>query len=679
MPEGRARGPARGESESAVQPEPAAAEVECEQGALAGPGNRAVTGWVRDAGPGRPLDPVLRAELEPAFDEELGTVRIHDDGDAQRAARDANAHAFVHGEHVVLDASLREVLERAGGRKLLAHELAHVVQQRRGGAREPSPAPGTASEAEADAAAGAVAGGGTAPALSGSAVGVARTPRDVAGLTEQELLAEHESTQQWLLEHKEGDPGYQETLDYFQRLDRESINRPAATSSGTTSKASTSTSSSADATSASSTTEQLASVDPNAPLAPEDMVSHVVNQRAFIRGERDATGAIPELNAQGEALGTGYSTNSMVQVVDADGKQVATESSRYGSRADDHAEIQALDALRARLGGKQVPGGKLVVAVDQNTCGNCTAAIRKLAGDHGLEVIEVYGPGRGRVNNPSIPVTPKTAARTAYSGIEGAPPTQTELLWGETVAPAGPGGGGGTNFTPPQPNASSVSEGEGGMTPVPDETGVTPVANEGSPGPVVESTTTTATEGTVVAADPVVSPGEGSGIEMVPGSGSAALSVGIGVAYSIVHQAAMNRKRDTEGFAPVGPDPEEGILTRLGRFFADPTMGDNIPAAGRFNLPVWRSRVRSIAGAKKTGETLRMSWEREKPGILPGMVTHDSVDVEYVRQPDGTFGPGKVVDGDSEGFAAPDINRVIDSNVSNDSIMYMLSDHSNEA
>jgi Domain of unknown function (DUF4157) len=673
MPEAGSRGPTKAESDSAAQPEPVAAEVESDPGAALG--NRAVADWVRNPGSGRPLDLALRAELEPAFGEELGSVRVHDDASAQRAAHEANAQAFTHGEHVVLDASLREVLQRAGGRELLAHELAHVIQQRGGGRGAPGPAPDGAPEAEADAAATAVAGGGAAPALGGTAVGLARVPRDVAGLSEQELAAEHDATQRWLLARQPGDPDYQETLEYFQRLEQEVAARPSATAGGTTpsptgvvsSSSSTtdvaaSSSRTADVTTSSATSEPLASFDPNAPLAPEEMVSHVLNQRGFTANPPGT------LNVQGQPLGSGYSTNSMVQVVDANGTQVATEWSQYGGSRDAHAEIQALDALRARLAGRQIPGGKLVVAVDQNTCGNCTEAIRRFAREHGLETIEVYGPGRGRVNNPALPVTPKTAARTAYSGIENAPPTETELLWGETVNPAGPTGsasGGAPLVT--EPISSTAAEGL-----------ETPVTGENA-GPVVEPTAPPP-EGVPVTPETGVPPPEGSGgLEMVPGSGGAALQVGLGVAYMFAHRAAIEHRRDTEGFAPTGPNPDESIITQLGRFLMDPTFDDAVPAASRFNLPVWRNRMRSIAGAKATGETFRMSWERERPGILPGMVTHDSVDVEYTRQPDGTFGPGRVVDGDAEGFTPPDVNRILDPNVSNDSIMYMLSDHSNEA
>ena len=215
-------------------------------------GNLALAAVIRRLGPGRALARDLRAELEPAFGHDLGSVRIHDDTAAQRSATDANAVAFTHGEHIVLDSRLRDVLERVNGRSLLAHELAHVIQQRQGAGRDPSPAPTGPGEAEAEAAATAIAGGGAAPALAGTAVGLARAvAQDPAGLNDAELQAEHDATQSWLLDHKAGDPGYQDALDYFQRLEQEVSGRsavspaPASPASSTPAAATSSSSQSA--------------------------------------------------------------------------------------------------------------------------------------------------------------------------------------------------------------------------------------------------------------------------------------------------------------------------------------------------------------------------------------------------------------------------------------------------
>jgi hypothetical protein len=161
-------------------------------------------------------------------------------------------------------------------------------------------------------------------------------------------------------------------------------------------------------------------------LTGDDMVDFILNQRGFT-GNRPGT-----LNAEGAGVGTGYSTNSMVQIVGADGTQIATEISRYGGTRDLHAERQALDALRQRVGGADLEGSTLRVAVDQNTCGECTAEIRQFAADYNVARIEVYGPSRASLTSPTRTVSPKTAARMHFSGKAQAEAT---LLWAEDVHP----------------------------------------------------------------------------------------------------------------------------------------------------------------------------------------------------------------------------------------------------
>jgi len=66
--------------------------------------------------------------MEPRFGYDFSQVRIHDDAHAARAARSVDAHAFTVGGQIVLNATAAGRGTRDGLR-LLAHELAHVVQQ----------------------------------------------------------------------------------------------------------------------------------------------------------------------------------------------------------------------------------------------------------------------------------------------------------------------------------------------------------------------------------------------------------------------------------------------------------------------------------------------------------------------------------------------------------------------
>jgi Mlc titration factor MtfA (ptsG expression regulator) len=58
-------------------------------------------------------------------------VRVHDDGESDRLARAVGAVAFTSGQHVFLRADAPHQ-ERPEGMRLMAHETAHVLQQRAG-------------------------------------------------------------------------------------------------------------------------------------------------------------------------------------------------------------------------------------------------------------------------------------------------------------------------------------------------------------------------------------------------------------------------------------------------------------------------------------------------------------------------------------------------------------------
>ena len=80
---------------------------------------------VGNIGPGTPLPLSERRFFEPRFGHSLEHVRIHDGADAARAAGSINARAFAHGSSVVFGSG-EFGLGATSGRKLLAHELAHV-------------------------------------------------------------------------------------------------------------------------------------------------------------------------------------------------------------------------------------------------------------------------------------------------------------------------------------------------------------------------------------------------------------------------------------------------------------------------------------------------------------------------------------------------------------------------
>ena len=78
--------------------------------------------------PGRPLEAGVRHFMEPRFGYDFSDVRIHTDPKAAASAEAVNAQAYTVGRNIVIG---RNGIRKARSRdSLLAHELAHVVQQR---------------------------------------------------------------------------------------------------------------------------------------------------------------------------------------------------------------------------------------------------------------------------------------------------------------------------------------------------------------------------------------------------------------------------------------------------------------------------------------------------------------------------------------------------------------------
>lgn len=80
------------------------------------------------ASPGAPLDPALRQDMEQRFGYDFSRVRVHTDAAAEQSALEVDAHAYTVGHQMVFGAG-RFAPGMHEGRRLIAHELAHVVQQ----------------------------------------------------------------------------------------------------------------------------------------------------------------------------------------------------------------------------------------------------------------------------------------------------------------------------------------------------------------------------------------------------------------------------------------------------------------------------------------------------------------------------------------------------------------------
>jgi hypothetical protein len=80
------------------------------------------------AGAGSALEPALRQDMEQRFGHDFSRVRVHTGARAERSARDVNAHAYTVGQSIVFGIG-KFAPETHEGRRLIAHELTHVVQQ----------------------------------------------------------------------------------------------------------------------------------------------------------------------------------------------------------------------------------------------------------------------------------------------------------------------------------------------------------------------------------------------------------------------------------------------------------------------------------------------------------------------------------------------------------------------
>jgi 2-polyprenyl-6-methoxyphenol hydroxylase-like FAD-dependent oxidoreductase len=93
------------------------------------PAPDAVTEGIRDArGGGRPLPTWLRTPMEGALGVDLSSTRIHTDGRAGVMARSIQARAFTVGDDVFFGRGEFDP-SSTDGRRVLAHEVAHVAQQ----------------------------------------------------------------------------------------------------------------------------------------------------------------------------------------------------------------------------------------------------------------------------------------------------------------------------------------------------------------------------------------------------------------------------------------------------------------------------------------------------------------------------------------------------------------------
>ena len=98
----------------------------------AGPAGSAATKATQGLGAGRALPAETRGFFERRMGADFSNVRVHDGVDAAARARDINAQAYTFGRNIVFNKDRYDPASTEG-RRLLAHELTHVMQQGKAG------------------------------------------------------------------------------------------------------------------------------------------------------------------------------------------------------------------------------------------------------------------------------------------------------------------------------------------------------------------------------------------------------------------------------------------------------------------------------------------------------------------------------------------------------------------
>ena len=79
----------------------------------------------------QPLDPVTRRRMRPSFGPLVNRVRVHTGAEADRCAKAVNARAYTAGANIVFRSGAYAP-QTKDGRRLLAHEMAHVARPQPG-------------------------------------------------------------------------------------------------------------------------------------------------------------------------------------------------------------------------------------------------------------------------------------------------------------------------------------------------------------------------------------------------------------------------------------------------------------------------------------------------------------------------------------------------------------------
>jgi hypothetical protein len=391
--------------------------------------------------PGQPLDSGTLAFFEPRFGHDFSGVRVHADARAAESAKAVNSLAYTVG-HDIFFGQARYTPQTLEGQKLLAHELAHVIQQSGSPARAPARIDEDTSSLEGEAERSArVIRGDTheAVALSQVPVRVARQrpktlePTAAGGASAAAPPAvdsvEISCPSMAITFHsQQGDVTYQLNSCDITPGEYDNVNVIASPNyvnfdlgekqpEGTRFKFGYRVGPGQPNPSALLRTQKkvriVARAERLTALTPDELLRFMGSQRGF--GTASGPAKI-DPKGVGKPTGKGYQTYAAIQIIDNQGKQVRVGIGAYLGGTE-HGEAAAIAALRSGLPtGANLKGGTMIVAVEQIPCEGCTSALKSFAEELGLSKFEVYVPARESLTAPGTTVRPKTAATTAFRG-----------------------------------------------------------------------------------------------------------------------------------------------------------------------------------------------------------------------------------------------------------------------
>jgi Domain of unknown function (DUF4157) len=322
-------------------------------------------------------------------------VQIHADARASASARSVGALAYSVGSHIVFGEG-RYTPATPAGRMLLAHELAHVVQQSRGGGSGGGD-PGALEAAANRAAETAARPYATVATVDGvSSIALLRQTKDpvVTGIGHVKAMTPEDMYNKLIAMR-----GFDEAIP-VSKLDE--------------------------------VKNQLAQMEAELKSNPTPELQRTYNKLLSQYNISTFEGA-------GGPMGQGYNTYAIVQVVDHEGNIIAVADGKYTGGL--HAEEIALNKINAQLGDQKIPGARVEVVGDRTVCSDvCVPAFERFADKHDIGEVEGHVFRRPKAVGSGLASEKYTARSATTKASEGRTPVKEsrQIVSRTTSGPAPP-------------------------------------------------------------------------------------------------------------------------------------------------------------------------------------------------------------------------------------------------